>query len=65
MMQSCNISTKMFNMSCWENLKSTCIIILTQQSGDVNEPSINVVFWHQGANQWCQWLINRKETERK
>jgi len=43
MVQSCNI-----NMSCWENLNKTYMYILTQLSVDVNDPSINVVFWHQG-----------------
>ena len=50
MVQSCNVSTKIPNMSCWENLnKTNYMYILTQLSVDVSDPSINVVFWHQGV----------------
>ena len=44
MVQSGNISSKMFKMRCWEKLnKSTCMYILIQLSGDVSDPSIIVV----------------------
>ena len=44
-MQSCNVRTKTFNMSSWENLKkSTCMYILILVNGDVNDHSINVLF---------------------